>query len=136
MRCCLLRLAGVPEKEPGMIKDSGEQQEFKTGAVRDTHEGKGRYDLISVIFKRRLARHTAEGALKYGERNWEKGMPLSRCLDSAMRHLDNFLEGDDEEDHLAAAAWNLMVMIHVEEMIERGLLPEDLNDLPPSCIGE
>ena len=28
------------------IKDSGNRTEFNTGAVRDLHEGKGRYDLI------------------------------------------------------------------------------------------
>ena len=28
------------------IKDSGDRTEFTTGAVRDMHEGKGRFDLI------------------------------------------------------------------------------------------
>ncbi|KKK94181.1 hypothetical protein LCGC14_2685460, partial [marine sediment metagenome] len=37
------------------VKDSGKRQEFETGSVRDTQEGKGRYDLVSPIFVRRLA---------------------------------------------------------------------------------
>ena len=28
-----------------MIKDSGERTQFESGAVRDMHEGKGRFDL-------------------------------------------------------------------------------------------
>jgi hypothetical protein len=31
-----------------MIKDSGERTEFKSGAVRDMHEGKGRCDLLPL----------------------------------------------------------------------------------------
>ena len=39
------------------VKDSGERQEFNTGSRRDTCVGKGRYDLISPVALRRLARH-------------------------------------------------------------------------------
>ena len=116
------------------VKDSGARQEFPTGSRRDTQEGKGRYDLISVIFLKRLAKHCENGATKYGDRNWEKGQPLQRYLNSALRHISNFLEGDRSEDHLAAAAWNLMGVIHTEEMIARGKLPLELNDLPLSYL--
>jgi len=114
------------------IEDSGERQEFATGSVRDTATGKGRFDLISPTALRRLARHYENGACKYGARNWEKGQPLSRFIDSAIRHLYNFLEGGRDEDHLAAAAWNALAAIHTETMIERGRLPAELNDLPES----
>ena len=50
-------------------------------------------------------------------------------FDSACRHLDDYLEGKDDEDHLAAAFWNIQGLIHTEEMIKRGLLPKSLNDL-------
>jgi hypothetical protein len=112
------------------VKDSGKRQEFKTGSVRDTNIGKGRYDLISPLMLQRLAKHFENGATKYGDRNWEKGQPLSRYFDSAVRHLYKHLEGMRDEDHLAAAVWNVGAMIHTEELIERGLLPEGLNDLP------
>jgi nucleoside 2-deoxyribosyltransferase len=36
----------------------------------------------------------------------------------------------NDEDHLAQSAWNIFAAIHFEEMIERGLLPKELNDLP------
>ena len=112
------------------VKDSGKRQEFKTGSVRDTNEGKGRYDLISPISLARLAKHFENGAVKYGDRNWEKGQNLCRYLDSAIRHIYKHLEGLRDEDHLAAGAWNLLAAIHTEEMIERGLLPKELDDRP------
>ena len=31
------------------VQDSGKRQDFGTGSVRDTNEGKPRYDLISPI---------------------------------------------------------------------------------------
>lgn len=112
------------------VKDSGERRQFGSGAVRDMSSGKGRYDLISPLFLKRLAKHFENGAKKYGDRNWEKGIPLSSYLDSAMRHLSNYLEGLRDEDHLAAAAWNISCLIHMEEMIERELIPKELDNLP------
>jgi hypothetical protein len=79
---------------------------------------------------KRLAQHTQRGGQIRGDRNWEKGMPLSAVIDSAIRHLYDFLEGKRNEDHLAAGAWNIMVAMHVIEMIQRGNLPADLDDLP------
>jgi hypothetical protein len=112
------------------VKDSGKRQEFNTGSVRDTSEGKGRYDLITPVALARLAKHYENGARKYSARNWEKGQPICRYLDSAIRHIYKHLEGDRSEDHLAAGAWNIMGAIHTEEMIERGLLPKELDDRP------
>lgn len=112
------------------VKDSGKRQEFLTGSRRDTQDGKGRYDLISPISLQRLARHFENGAKKYGDRNWELGQPLTRYVDSAIRHIYAYLEGKRDEDHIIAGAWNLLALVHTEEMIRRGLLPKELNDLP------
>jgi len=110
--------------------DSGERRGFKSGAVRDVASGKGRYDLVSPIMIDRLAGLLERGAVKYNDRNWEKGMPLSVYMDSGMRHLYKFLEGNRDEDHLVAAIWNLTALLHVEEMCKRKLLPKELCDLP------
>ena len=112
------------------VKDSGKRQQFKTGSVRDTNEGKGRYDLLPTRAIRRLAEHYENGAKKYGDRNWEKGQPFSRMLDSAMRHLFKALEGQKDEDHLTACAWNVLGVIELQERIEEGTLSKELNDLP------
>jgi len=117
------------------VKDSGKRENFTTGSRRDTREGKGRYDLISPIVIERDAIHLENGAVKYGDRNWEKGQPLSRYFDSAIRHMYKFLAGLNDEDHLAAARWNIAGIIHTEEMISRGILPKELNDLPNYLTG-
>ena len=111
------------------LQDSGVRQEFSTGSVRDTREGKGRYDLIAMYALFRLARHYENGAIKYGDRNWEKGQNLSRYLDSAMRHLCKYIAGSRDEDHLAAVAWNVFAYMETEHRIEAGLLPKELNDI-------
>lgn len=98
------------------IHDSGERQEFDTGAIRDPSKGKGRYDLISPYALRRLALHYEAGAGKYTDRNWEKGIPMSRCFSSAVRHLFQWVTGQKDEDHLAAAAWNIFAIMHFEEV--------------------
>ena len=111
------------------LQDSGGRQEISTGSVRDTREGKGRYDLIAMYALFRLARHYENGAIKYGDRNWEKGQNLSRYLDSAMRHLCKYIAGSRDEDHLAAVAWNVFAYMETEHRIEAGLLPKELNDI-------
>jgi hypothetical protein len=111
------------------VKDSGQRREFATGSVRDIREGKGRFDLLSPIALTRLAIHTENGAKKYGDRNWEKGQTLSSYLDSCERHIVKYREGHRDEDHMAAAMWNVMAFIHTEEMIRRGRLPAELNDM-------
>lgn len=107
-----------------VLKDSGERREFKTGAVRDRAVGKGRYDLLPMQLMMRLARHYEAGALKYTDRNWEKGMPFSVYVDAAMRHFIKYIAGWNDEDHLAAAIWNLAALMFMEEK------RPDLNDLP------
>jgi hypothetical protein len=34
-------------------------------------------------------------------------------------------QNDDSEDHLSAAVFNIISIVHVQEMINRGLLSED-----------
>ena len=114
------------------LKDSGKRQEFSTGAVRDIQEGKGRFDLLPTRAVRELAKHFEAGALKYSARNWEKGIPLSRYLDSALRHSFAALEGQTDENHAAAAAWNWLCFIETRARISAGLLPAELDDVPPS----
>jgi len=113
------------------MNDTGEREHFESGAMREKNRvEKGRYDLISPHFIHRLAVVLAKGAEKYADRNWEKGMPLSEYMDSALRHLNQFLAGQRDEDHLGHAAFNIMALLHTEELVKNGQLPEELNDLP------
>jgi len=112
------------------LKDSGERQSFGTGAVRDMVDDKPAMELISPFFETRLANWLTEGMKKYSRRNWEKGIPIDRCVGSLKRHLNAYRAGETDEDHISAVACNVMFIIHYEEMIKRGVLPEDLNDMP------
>lgn len=58
-----------------------------------------------------VAIHFEEGAKKYGENNWQKGIPVKRYIDSAVRHYLKFLRGDDDEPHDRAFCWNIMCAI-------------------------
>jgi len=112
------------------LKQEGEKQTFDAGAQRDTQEGKPRLDLISPIMLDRLGTLLAKGAEHYGERNWEKGMPLSRVLASAMRHLNDTLDGLEDEDHPIQCVFNLMAYVHILHRIRAGSLPVELDDMP------
>jgi hypothetical protein len=46
------------------------------------------------------------GAKKYGDNNWRKGQPVSRCAGSLLRHLTKYFMGQTDEDHLSAVVFN------------------------------
>lgn len=98
------------------INTTSDKRQFSTGAVRDSNEGKSRPDLISPYFTERLGYRLAEGAKKYAERNWEKGIPDAAFLESLERHLVAYKMGKTDEDHAAAIAFNIMGIIHNEEV--------------------
>jgi hypothetical protein len=112
------------------IKDSGTRSNFNTGAVRDGQEGKGRMDLLPVRAIIEVSKIFEGGAKKYQPRNWEAGIPLSRYMDSGLRHAMKWLRGDRDEPHLAMACWNFLCLLETQMRIEEGLLPPELNDLP------
>jgi hypothetical protein len=120
----------MPEEKNYQIKDSGSRRKFGTGAVRDMSSGKGRFDLIPWEVIRALAIHYEKGCLKYGDRNWEKGIPVASFLDSAMRHLAQVIDGRDDENHLIAALWNVTCAYQTILRIQRGEYPKKLYNLP------
>jgi hypothetical protein len=117
------------EKKFSDVKDSGKRQKFSTGAQRDTQDGKGRFDLLPPYAMFRLARHFENGARKYDDNNWRKGIPLKRYLESLERHLAKLKSGMDDEDHAAAVAWNIMCFIETQKAIEEDILPKELDNL-------
>lgn len=111
------------------IKDSGNRTEFPSGAVRDMHIGKGRMDLLPWSAIIQLSKHCERGALKYGERNIDKGLPIHSLMDSAFRHMAKYMEGAIDEDHLLAALWNLAWAVQFEvDMPEMQDIPARMED--------
>ena len=111
------------------LPDSGARSEFATGAVRDASEGKGNPSLIPIDALRAVSKRFEDGATKYGRDNWQQGIPLSRYVDSLYRHLWQFMEGDETEDHAGAIIWNAMCLTQTKKWVDQGRLPKELNDL-------
>ena len=55
-----------------------------------------------------VAKHFEEGAKKYGENNWQKGIPLHSYIDSAVRHYLKHRAGITDERHDRAFVWNIL----------------------------
>lgn len=55
-----------------------------------------------------VSKHFEDGAVKYGDRNWEKGIPVHCYIDSAVRHYFKFQRGDRDEPHDRAFMWNIL----------------------------
>ncbi len=160
--------------EKPILKSSGKEQSFSTGAVRDTAEGKRLWHLVSPFLLKTIPPQgiitcgnvleamasvadfqvTAEkqhlikaftkldgnyedmiawleaGALRYEARNWEQGIPISRCIDSLWRHLIAVQQHRTDEDHKAAAKCNIMFIYHYLCVIETETMAPEINDLP------
>lgn len=58
-----------------------------------------------------VSKHFEEGAKKYGEYNWQKGIPVNCYIDSAVRHYLKWIRGDEDEPHDRAFVWNIICCI-------------------------
>ena len=75
---------------------------YKESAIHHTH-------MVNMLLE--VSKHFEEGAKKYGEYNWQKGIPTHCYIDSAVRHYLKWLRGDDDEPHNRAFIWNLLCCI-------------------------
>lgn len=71
-----------------------------------------------------VSKHYADGAKKYADRNWEKGIPLHCYIDSGVRHYIKYLRGDTDEPHDRAFLWNMLGALWTQKN------KPDLIDLP------
>lgn len=110
-RCDLLPLDVVAE----FLSDDilPEIYEFqRTGDVTHLYvalAGFGEWDPATMILE--VAKHFEEGCKKYGENNWQKGIPAKVYVDSGTRHYLKWLRGDTDEPHDRAFCWNLLCCI-------------------------
>lgn len=107
-------------------KDSGQRIDYPSGMHRDIQQGKPRYDLIDRDFLYRWAMLMMRGAEKYGEDNWRLANSedeLRRFKASAIRHMMQWLNGEADEDHAAAVAFNIAAAEYVAERLKNGNNP-------------
>ena len=58
-----------------------------------------------------VSKHYEEGAKKYSERNWEKGIPAHCYVDSGVRHLIKWADNWEDEPHDRAFVWNMLGLL-------------------------
>lgn len=118
-RCDLLPLDVISTFLPGVdkrailttiekFKETGNTAELEKALqwfIEETYSGKKETCFLE------LSKHFEEGAKKYGENNWQKGIPTHCYIDSAVRHFLKFLRGDIDEPHDRAFVWNLICCI-------------------------
>lgn len=105
-------------------KSSGSSQKFETGMVRDTQEGKPRFDLIAPKrlpyrdqMMTRWAALMGRGAEHYGDRNWEKASTqaeLDRAMAAVERHFWQWKCGEVDEDHASAVFFNIQAVEYIK----------------------
>lgn len=122
-------------KNDGIIKYSCQHCSDATAPVRTklvvpsdepTRQATGmRFDLIPGDVMAEVARVFAEGAVKYGDHNWEKGRMIGDKdpINHALKHInlynagvpdDEDPDGEDMELHLRHAIVNLMFELHYQ----------------------
>ncbi len=109
--------AYIYEGEPNVLHLAANQFIFKEN-----------FEIHQILIE--LSKYYEQGIEKYGERNWEKGIPLHSYIDSAVRHLLKHEEGQTDERHDLAFLWNIFGAIWSHEN-----LPEMI-DLPFAQKGE
>lgn len=89
-------------------------------------DGKLRIDLIPPESVFELARVYTEGAKKYGDRNWEKGIPANECIAALERHFLRFKLGQDMSPETGihemahAAFWCMAIVSQYYRGVEVG----------------
>lgn len=86
-----------------------------TQAKRD-NKGKPKLSMLPKEPLVQITRVLEFGESKYDRNNWRKGLPYTSVIDSALRHLHSFLEGEDTDhesgiSHIAHAATNMVFLL-------------------------
>lgn len=124
----------IPEPSvPGLAYDLGDQVGTvdSSGSGRKDDTGKPRYDLLPALALDELAQLFANGAQKYGDRNWENGMKFGRMFAAMMRHAWKWWRGEEDDPenkvhHLTSVAWYALCLL---EYIRTGRGGDDRSTL-------
>ena len=110
-RCDLMPLSVVAEvmndgiiRDVAMFQTSGDWRDLSSAILKFARERK--WSVPELMLETSI--HFEEGAKKYGENNWQKGIPIKCYIDSAVRHYLKWRKGDTDEPHDRAFVWNLL----------------------------
>lgn len=114
------------------VLDSGARQEFASGMIRDTEEGKVNYTRVyDGPMLERWAAHLTRAEPKYpdirpGVPNWTQAKSpeeRERYRVSAARHFAQWMAGETDEDHAAAVLFNINGYEYVQARIVENETP-------------
>ena len=116
-------------KKPALAKNNMKITRFKTGAIRDSSEGKVDFvETVSFTAHERFARYMTGKKKKYGVGNFKKGILIEYYEQSLLRHINIYFQNkyehgnfEPKEDHLAAIRFNVDGIMFEEEMKKRGI---------------
>lgn len=97
--------------------ESGSNQDLSNPAEAARFDkGKLRMELVPAVAMEALARVFGNGADKYGDFNWQKGLPWLQPYASCMRHMLAWWEGEDNDQesglpHLYHALANVTMLL-------------------------
>lgn len=89
-----------------------------TVLLREDKSQKPDFTYLGMVYgaSSRISERFMLGEKKYARGNWRMAKELQTYKESATRHLFQYLDGQDDEDHLAAAAVNLIILLDLEEV--------------------
>lgn len=84
------------------------------------NSGKPQWSLVDFEALKPMVDVLGYGAKKYAPNNWMKGLPYTQVIDSLMRHLVAFQNGEDIDQesglpHVGHIACNAMFLSHMAE---------------------
>lgn len=98
------------------VDDSDKELETNTNGALKFDGEKPRMDLLDRYALEQLASVLTFGAKKYAAHNWRKGLQYSRLVAAAMRHIQAFNDGEDNDpesglSHVAHAMCCMMFLL-------------------------
>src|SRR6266446_6008672 len=77
-----------PRDTRSLDRTESQRIEFLRGGKRDDRQRLVAYHLLCPAALEQYAQTAKEGEIKYGPRNWEKGIPTENYIDHALEHLN------------------------------------------------
>lgn len=94
-----------------------------SGLLREDKTAKPDFTYVGMVYSSiaRIMQRFMMGEAKYARGNWRECEDILTYQQSAVRHLMQYLNGQTDEDHIAAAATNLIILMDLEELKRDGI---------------